>query len=163
MQWALSNAVLCSGQRRARGAPAPRLLAQSFVRFVEILVFFFYIQRAPPGLVVGSCTSQPGVLGSIPKREEPGKTGRHPVLKYRVPHGSHPPPPPPPPANSFVIGTAVIKTHSFVLGTAVINTTTYTHAYTPLCNRSCSNKHTRSHVCNRFVIGTAVINTRVCI
>ncbi len=35
-----------------------------------------------------ACTSHPGVLGSIPKREEPGKTGRHPVLKYRVPHGS---------------------------------------------------------------------------
>jgi hypothetical protein len=33
-----------------------------------------------------ACTSHPGVLGSIPKREEPGKTGRHPVLKYRVPH-----------------------------------------------------------------------------
>jgi hypothetical protein len=31
-------------------------------------------------------------LGSIPKREEPGKTGRHPVLKYRVPHGSQPRP-----------------------------------------------------------------------
>jgi hypothetical protein len=31
----------------------------------------------------------PWSLGSIPKREEPGKTGRHPVLKYRVPHGSH--------------------------------------------------------------------------
>jgi hypothetical protein len=44
--------------------------------------------RSPDGLVVGSCTSHPGVLGSIPKREEPGKTGRHPVLKYRVPHGS---------------------------------------------------------------------------
>jgi len=36
----------------------------------------------------GACTSHPGVLGSIPKREEPGKTGCHPVLKYRVPHGS---------------------------------------------------------------------------
>jgi len=35
-----------------------------------------------------ACTSHPGVLGSIPKPEEPGKTGRHPVLKYRVPHGS---------------------------------------------------------------------------
>jgi hypothetical protein len=35
-----------------------------------------------------ACTSHPGVLASIPKREEPGKTGRHPVLKYRVPHGS---------------------------------------------------------------------------
>ena len=31
--------------------------------------------RSPDGLVVGSCTSHPGVLGSIPKREEPGKTG----------------------------------------------------------------------------------------
>ena len=28
--------------------------------------------RSPDGLVVGSCTSHPGVLGSIPKREEPG-------------------------------------------------------------------------------------------
>ena len=28
-----------------------------------------------PGLVVRPCTSHPGVLGSIPKREEPGKTG----------------------------------------------------------------------------------------
>jgi hypothetical protein len=45
--------------------------------------------RSPDGLVAGSCTSLPGVLGSIPKREEPGKTGRHPVLRYRVPHGSH--------------------------------------------------------------------------
>jgi hypothetical protein len=45
--------------------------------------------RSPNGLVVGSCTSQPGVLGSIPKREEPGKTGRRPVLKYLVPHGSY--------------------------------------------------------------------------
>ena len=35
-----------------------------------------------------ACTSHPGVLGSIPKYEEPGKTGRHPVLKYRVPPGS---------------------------------------------------------------------------
>ena len=39
------------------------------------------------GLVVGSCTIHPGVLGSILKREEPGKQA-HPVLKYRVPHGS---------------------------------------------------------------------------
>ncbi len=30
--------------------------------------------RSPIVLVVGSCTSHPGVLGSIPKREEPGKT-----------------------------------------------------------------------------------------
>jgi hypothetical protein len=32
-------------------------------------------KKKPIGLVVGSCTSHPGVLGSIPKREEPGKTG----------------------------------------------------------------------------------------
>jgi hypothetical protein len=37
--------------------------------------------RSPDGLVVGSFTSHPGVLGSIPKREEPGETGRHPVFK----------------------------------------------------------------------------------
>jgi hypothetical protein len=134
----------------------------------------FHYARAPPW--VGSrspdgwdqiprwaggwaCTSHPGVLGSIPKREEPGKTGApcvkvpgssrvpappwvgsrspdgwdqiprwaggwactrfpnernqgkqaHPVLKYRVPHGSHP--------------------------------------REQLCNRSCSNKtHTNSFV-----------------
>ena len=35
-----------------------------------------------------ACTSHPGVLDS--KREEPEKTGRHPVLKYRVPQGSNP-------------------------------------------------------------------------
>jgi hypothetical protein len=28
--------------------------------------------------------------GPIIKREETGKTGRHPVLKYRVPHVSNP-------------------------------------------------------------------------
>jgi hypothetical protein len=46
--------------------------------------------RSPDGLVVGSCTSHPGVLGSIPKREEPGKTGA-PCVKVpgssRVPGG----------------------------------------------------------------------------
>ena len=41
--------------------------------------------RSPDGLVVGSCTSHPGVLGSIPKREDPGKTGAPGV---KVPHGS---------------------------------------------------------------------------
>ena len=60
--------------------------------------------RSPDGLVVGSCTSHPGVLGSIPKREEPGKTGA-PCVKVpgssRVPgsssliaHVLHSPPPP---------------------------------------------------------------------
>ena len=83
-----------------------------------------------------ACTSHPGVLGSFPKREEPGKTGRpaDPVLKYRVPHGSlrslvrdgqtssHrpwlvvsrstcPPLSPSPHANSLIKGNAVINTH----------------------------------------------------
>ena len=47
--------------------------------------------RSPHGLVVGSCTSHPGVLGSIPKREEPGKTGA-PCVK--VPGSSRVPAPP---------------------------------------------------------------------
>jgi hypothetical protein len=43
-------------------------------------------------------------LGLSPKREKPGKQA-HPVLKYRVPHGSH--------VNSFAIATAVIlNTHT---------------------------------------------------
>jgi hypothetical protein len=50
--------------------------------------------QIPAGLVVGLAPATlefwPKTLGLIPKREEPGKTGRHPVLKYRVPHGSHP-------------------------------------------------------------------------
>jgi hypothetical protein len=47
--------------------------------------------RSHDGLVVGSCTSHPGVLGSIPKREEPGKTGA-PCIK--VPGSSRVPAPP---------------------------------------------------------------------
>ena len=47
--------------------------------------------RSPIGLAVGSCTSHPGVLGSIPKREEPGKTGA-PCVK--VPGSSRVPAPP---------------------------------------------------------------------
>jgi hypothetical protein len=43
--------------------------------------------------VVGSCTSHPGVLGSIPKREEPGKTGAPCVKSTGFLKG--PPPPPP--------------------------------------------------------------------
>ena len=45
--------------------------------------------RSPIGLVVGSCTSHPGVLGSFPKREEPGKTVA-PCIK--VPGSSRVPP-----------------------------------------------------------------------
>jgi len=44
--------------------------------------------RSPIGLVVGSCTSHPGVLGSIPKREEPGKTGA-PCVKGEEESGGH--------------------------------------------------------------------------
>jgi len=66
-----------------------------------------------------ACTNHPGVLGSIPKREKPGKTGRHPVSKYRVPHGFQnlianetSLVPSPPPARSFIIVPAVIDTHT---------------------------------------------------
>jgi hypothetical protein len=88
--------------------------------------------RSPDGLVVGSCTSHPEILGSIPKREEPGKTGA-PCIKVpgssRVPSlvcGGQPSPHKPrlvvshstcPPLSSSP------HAHSFVLGTAVINKT----------------------------------------
>jgi hypothetical protein len=62
-----------------------------------------------------ACTSHPGVLGSIPKREEPGKTGA-PCVKVpgssRVPVAHVLPYPPPPHVNIFVLGPAVINTHS---------------------------------------------------
>jgi hypothetical protein len=47
--------------------------------------------QGPDGLVVLSCTSHPGVLGSIPKREEPGKTD---VPCVKVPGSSRVPAPP---------------------------------------------------------------------
>ena len=56
-----------------------------------VVTYFYYVSHgfsADPLAGGWACTSHPGVLGSIPKREEPGKTGRHPMLKYRVPHGS---------------------------------------------------------------------------
>ena len=56
--------------------------------------------RSPDGLVVGSCTSHPGVLGSIPKREEPGKTG---VACVQVPGSSRVP---------FGIGFKLLLTRS---------------------------------------------------
>jgi hypothetical protein len=64
-------------------------------------------------------------------REEPGKTGRHPVLKYRIPHGSNL-------ANNFIIGTTLINTH------------THTHGHA----RANSHPHA-----NSFIIGTTVTNT----
>jgi hypothetical protein len=65
--------------------------------------------RSPDGLLVGSCTSHPGVLGSIPKREEPVHTGlsSSSLVAHVLPD------PPPPPCKQ-------------------------------ICTRSCSNKHTPS-------------------
>ena len=85
--------------------------------------------RSPIGLVVGSCTRHPGVLGLIPKQEEPGKTGApyvnvlgssrvpvrdertHPHRTCLVSHSTCPPLSSSPPTNSFIIGPAVINTH----------------------------------------------------
>jgi len=90
-----------------------------------------------------SCTSHPGVLGSIPKREEPGKTGRHPVLKYRVPHGSQPRP-----------GWA--PDPQCVMGRLV---KTSPHRPRLVVSRStCPPISPPSHA-NSFVLGPAVINT----
>ena len=47
--------------------------ANSFVIGPEVIKHTHI--RSPIGLVVGSCTNHPGVLASIPKREETGKTG----------------------------------------------------------------------------------------
>ena len=65
----------CSNKHTRPGAPDPLMVGI----------------RSPDGLVIGSCTSHPGVLGSIPKREEPGKTGA-PCVK--VPGSSRVPAPP---------------------------------------------------------------------
>jgi len=48
----------------------------------------------------------------FPNERNQGKQA-HPVLKYRVPHGSHP-------AHSFIIGPAVINTHSLVPSVTVV-------------------------------------------
>jgi hypothetical protein len=50
--------------------------------------------QIPPWSGGGACTSHPGVLGSIPKREEAGKSGRHPCC-VKVPGSLRVPPPPP--------------------------------------------------------------------
>jgi hypothetical protein len=70
-----------------------------------------------------SCNSHPGVLGSILKREEPGKQAHQVPLRVPVrdgqtsPHrprivvsrSTCPPPSPSPHTNNFIIGTAVIN------------------------------------------------------
>jgi hypothetical protein len=86
--------------------------------------------RSPIGLVVGSCTSHPWSFGFDSQTRGTRKQA-HPVLKFRVPHGSqcvmgslvhtglgssslvaHVLPYPPPYANTFVLGPAVINTHT---------------------------------------------------
>jgi hypothetical protein len=68
----ISKPILKQGQRVLRGQEEGRSAGG--------------IEALPPnqdGLVVRSCTSHPGILGSIPNERNQG-----PVLKYRVPHGS---------------------------------------------------------------------------
>jgi hypothetical protein len=92
--------------------------------------------RSPIGLVVGSCTSHPGVLGSIPKREEPGKTGA-PCVK--VPGSSRARVP------GFLTGP---RTHPYRPRLVVSHSACRPLSSSPhreqLCNRSCSNKHTHT-------------------
>ena len=85
--------------------------------------------RSPDGLVVGSYTSHPGVLGSIPKREEPGKTGA-PCVK--VPGSSRVP----------VTGPAVIK-HNKHMSTRRVLHTVYTRR--ELCFESLERKTVGGH------------------
>ncbi len=90
--------------------------------------------RSPIGLVVGSCTSHPGFLGSIPKREEPGKTGA-PAPCVKVP------------GSSRVPRSPKLSNHGRVQysGGGPPGKRTYCTVPPPreqLCNRSCSNKHT---------------------
>ena len=92
--------------------------------------------RSPDGLVVGSCTSHPGVLGSISKREEPGKTGA-PCVK--VPGSSRVP----------LVRDGQTSPHKPLL---VVSRSTCPPLSPPprareqLCNRSCNS--TRSAVIN---------------
>ena len=103
--------------------------------------------RSPIGLVVGSCTSHPGVwvrLGSIPKREEPGKTGA-PCVK--VPGSSGVP-------------VRDERTHPHRPRLVVSHSTCPPLSSSPpreqLCNRSCSNKHTHGHTHLRMMSGAWV-------
>ena len=108
--------------------------------------------RSPIGLVVGSCTSHPGVLGSIPKREEPGKTG---ATCVKVPGSSRVPAPPwvgsrPPWSFGF---------DSQTRGTRVLVRDGQTSPRRPRLVVSCSTCPPLSFPphANSFVIGPAVI------
>jgi len=86
--------------------------------------------RSPDGLVVGSCTSHPGVLGSVPKREEPGKTGAQAQPGCaKVPGSSRVP----------------LRPRLVVSRSTCPPLTIPPHTRKQLCNRYCSNK-THTHV-----------------
>ena len=113
--------------RRWCWMPAPCSLHLLLWRRVDQLINDIREYRSPIGLVVGSCTSHPGVWGSFPNERNQGKQA-HPVLKYRVPQGSH---------IQTGLGSSSLIAHVL-------------HSPPPpreqLCNRSCSNKtHVYGH------------------
>ena len=84
-----------------------------------------------------ACASHPGVSGSIPKREEPWKTGRHPVLKYRVPPSREQL------ESVYRVPPSREQLESVLfIGTRLSNL--YTGAGKGFCNRYYSNKHTHT-------------------
>jgi hypothetical protein len=115
-----------------------------------MMVGISHTHTHPICLVVGSCTSHPGVLGSIPKREEPGKTGA-PCIK--VPGSSRVPP------LRSLVRDEQTSSHRPQL---VVSRSTCPPISPPsprkqLCTRSCSNKHTHINThSHTFVIGTAI-------
>ena len=93
---------------------------------------FTVMSPSPPAhsFIIGAAVinKHPGVLDSIPKREEPepGKTGRHPVLSSGFLTG-----PTPNHANSFVLGTAERESGLLVLNTATFTRNKHTHTRNP--------------------------------
>jgi hypothetical protein len=66
--------------------------------------------RSPDGLVVGLAPATQEFGVRFPNERNQGKQA-HPVLKYRVPQGSH--------VNIFVLGPAVINTHTLLSSLAI--------------------------------------------
>jgi hypothetical protein len=108
-RWACRGAgqkeVSCAGlrgpARAARAAPRPGWAPDPLMVGI----------RSPDGLVVGLAPATLEFWVRFPNERNQGKQA-HPVLKYRVPQGSHSTCPPlssSPHAHSFVIGPAVIK------------------------------------------------------